>query len=178
MLNLQPTLTGLSINLRPINVNDFDALHLAASDPKTWEQHPDSQRYQRDVFKQRYFDGAISSGGALVILDSQTNQVIGSSRYYDIDEMNKELAIGFTFLSPSYWGGGANTELKKLMLDHAFEWANSVWLHIGETNYRSRKATEKLGAVLMKQEHRISNDLDYVQLYYKLTRSVWLARQT
>jgi RimJ/RimL family protein N-acetyltransferase len=56
--DLQPTLTGTLLELRPLRLDDFDALFAAASDPLIWEQHPESDRYERTVF-QRYFDGAI-----------------------------------------------------------------------------------------------------------------------
>ncbi|HYM59587.1 MAG TPA: GNAT family N-acetyltransferase, partial [Thermoanaerobaculia bacterium] len=53
---LQPTLTGELIVVRPLRPDDFEELYRAASDPLIWEQHPESTRHQRDVF-QRYFDG-------------------------------------------------------------------------------------------------------------------------
>ena len=52
---LQPTLRGDLIELRPLQAEDFPALLTAASDPLIWEQHPESTRYQPEVF-QRYFD--------------------------------------------------------------------------------------------------------------------------
>jgi hypothetical protein len=68
---------------------DHAALYQAASDPLIWEQHPDSDRYkeeeEEEVFK-GYFDIAIESGGALVVLDALTHEIIGSSRYYGLDE--------------------------------------------------------------------------------------------
>jgi RimJ/RimL family protein N-acetyltransferase len=72
--------------------------------------------------------------------------VIGTSRYYDLDEANREVAIGYTFLSRAFWGGAANREMKRLMLEHAFGWAEAVWFHVGPQNFRSRRAVEKLGA--------------------------------
>ena len=66
--DLQPTLKGELIELRPLRQQDFDALFSAASDPKIWEQHPESDRYQREVF-QRFFDGAFESKGAFAIIE-------------------------------------------------------------------------------------------------------------
>ena len=56
-----------------------NALHRAASDPLIWEQHPEPDRYERDIF-QRYFDGAMASKGALAIIDRRSGRIIGSSR--------------------------------------------------------------------------------------------------
>ncbi|MEE4192457.1 MAG: GNAT family N-acetyltransferase, partial [Halieaceae bacterium] len=81
--DLQPTLVGDRITLRPLEERDFEALHAAASDPMIWEQHPDNTRYQRDAFEARFFRGAIASGGALAVIANDSGEVIGSSRYYE-----------------------------------------------------------------------------------------------
>src|SRR5271168_1431406 len=107
---LQPSIENPWIRLEPLRAGDFEALYSVASDPLIWEQHPNRNRYQRDVFAV-YFEGAIESGGAL----------IGSSRYYDLDEAQGSVAIGYTFIARKFWGGRANRELKTLMLEHAFQ---------------------------------------------------------
>ena len=167
-LDLQPTLIGSSLSLRPLQADDFDALYKAASDPLIWQQHPDSCRYQRDVFQQRFFSGAIASGGALAVIDNDTGGIIGSSRYYDRNSSQREIAVGYTFLECKYWGTGANQQMKALMLAHAFTQARVVWFHIGESNLRSRRALEKLGAILSHQKQRQLDGKAFVQLYYKL----------
>ncbi len=166
MFDLQPTLTGKLLNLRPLRPEDYDALYLAASDPLIWEQHPNSDRYKEDVFKS-YFDGAIESGGALVILDAQTNEVIGTSRYYGLYEAATEIEIGWTFLTRKYWGGEYNRELKKLMLDHAFKYVDHVLFFVGPNNQRSRKAVEKLGAIYVDTRSRFGGD----SVVYRLSKS-------
>lgn len=146
-VNLQPRLVGEKIIIRPLLADDFDALYLAASDPLIWEQHPDSERYKKDIFKVRFFDGGLASGSAFVIVDQKTDTVIGSSRYYDWDEEKRSVAVGYTFIQRSHWGNGTNHELKALMLAYAFTFADVVWFHVASENHRSRKAVEKLGAV-------------------------------
>ncbi|WP_081111949.1 GNAT family N-acetyltransferase [Bdellovibrio bacteriovorus] len=145
---LQPFLKGSLLELRPLSPADFESLYKAASDPQIWEQHPQSTRYQKDVF-QKYFDGAIKSGGAFAIMDPQTQEVVGSSRYYGLD-LNKNLVlIGYTFLRKEYWGGSYNRDLKKTMLAHAFRFVDVVHFEVGETNTRSRMAMEKIGGRLI-----------------------------
>lgn len=168
-INLQPELTGQTLRLRPLKPEDFEGLYLAASDPLVWEMHPDSQRYKRDVFQQRFFDGAIASGGALAIEELDTARIIGSSRYYEWDAETTEIAIGYTFIARDHWGIGTNTELKDLMLGYIYQWASAVWFHVGKDNIRSRKAVEKLGAVLTHDEQRELDGKSFIQLYYKLT---------
>jgi RimJ/RimL family protein N-acetyltransferase len=152
--DFQPVLIGSSIKLRPLVADDFEVLQAAASDPLIWEQHPDPLRYQREVFRENFFLGGVSSRSAFVVEEKASARVIGSSRYYEWDPARREVAIGYTFLIRDHWGGGTNAEMKKLMLNHAFRWADLVWLHIGADNWRSRKAAEKIGAVLSHIEER------------------------
>ena len=77
-LNLQPTLKGRQLLLRPLREDDFDGLHAAASDPLIWEQHPDRDRYRRDVFETRFFRGGIASGGALCVIDRPSDREMKS----------------------------------------------------------------------------------------------------
>jgi RimJ/RimL family protein N-acetyltransferase len=143
---LQPTLRGELLEVRPLRPDDWDALFAAASDPLIWEQHPNSDRYKEDVFRE-YFRGAMESGGAFVILDAKTGRVIGSSRYHGYDEGRSEIEIGWTFLAREYWGGIYNGELKQLMLRHAFAFVDTVLFLVGPANLRSQKALQKIGAV-------------------------------
>lgn len=164
--DFQPTLVGETISLLPLKPEDLDALHAAASDPWIWEQHPESTRYRRQVFEDGYFAGAVDSGSAFVVTDHASGKIIGSSRYYDWDPEKKEVAIGYTFLARSHWGGATNREMKQLMLDHAFRWAKVVWFHIGSDNWRSRKAMEKLGGRLCPGESKILQGALHV--YYRI----------
>jgi N-acetyltransferase len=145
--DLQPTfLHNDLLQLIPLQDSDFEELYSVASDPLVWEQHPNKLRYQREVFE-NYFEGAILSKGAFLIRDYKTNEVVGSSRYYDFNEKENSILIGYTFIGRKFWGNGYNTVLKKIMLDYAFQNVDKVYFHIGAYNYRSQKAIEKIGAV-------------------------------
>ena len=138
------------VELRPLNADDLEELYSVASDPLIWEQHPKNDRWKRDVFE-KFFSKALESKTALVIFDRKSGDVIGSSRYYDIDKEPDTVAIGYTFLARKYWGGDHNRAVKHLMLEHAFKFVSRVVFHIGVDNIRSRKAIEKLGAVRYKE---------------------------
>jgi N-acetyltransferase len=144
--DLQPNLEGELIELRPLTPEDFDDLFSVASDPLIWEQHPESDRYNEEVFR-AFFRGALESGGALVAIDAKTQQIIGSTRFHGYDPEKSEIEIGWTFLARKYWGGRYNREMKQLMLSHAFKFVENVVFFVGENNIRSQKATEKIGAV-------------------------------
>src|SRR5690348_13653086 len=110
IFDLQPTLKGKLVELRPLTPKDFDALFAAASDPLIWEQHPESDRYTRPIF-QCYFDGALESGGAFIVIDRKSGRIIGSTRYHDFKPDESEIEIGFTFLTREFWGGEYNGEM-------------------------------------------------------------------
>ena len=155
--DLQPTLTGKLIQLRPLTPADFDALFQAASDPLIWEQHPENDRYTREVFQQ-YFDGAIATKGAFAVIDRGSGKIIGSSRYHDLNTVESRVEIGFTFLERAFWGGVYNREMKSLMLEHAFRFVERVVFVVGENNLRSQKALERLGARFMKNSESTARD--------------------
>ncbi|HYE53718.1 MAG TPA: GNAT family N-acetyltransferase [Chitinophagaceae bacterium] len=146
IINWQPAhlQTGL-VSLVPLAATDFDRLYAVAADPLIWEQHPSSDRYKEEVFRE-FFNGALASQAAFLIVDTATQQVIGSTRFYDY-KPGKSIAIGYTFLARRYWGGKYNGVVKSLMLNYAFQYVDTVIFHIGATNLRSQIATMRLGAV-------------------------------
>ncbi len=146
-LNLQPNLIGERIELRPMRESDFEALYAVASDPLIWEQHPHHDRWRPEVFR-AFFDKGLQSGGALVVIDRATGRIIGSSRFHSHDEADGgDLEIGWTFLARSHWGGSTNREMKRLMLEHAFNYVDRVMFLVGAGNIRSQRAMEKNGGV-------------------------------
>ena len=166
---LQPILKSEILELRPLRTNDFDELYAVASDPLVWQQHPNSDRYKLEVFR-RFFDEALESGGALIVLDRKDDRVIGSSRFHCYDLVRSEIEIGWTFLARSHWGGVYNGELKRLMLAHAFKFVDNVIFFVGSTNVRSQRAMEKIGGV------RAGTKLDpngRESFIYRITRSAF-----
>jgi RimJ/RimL family protein N-acetyltransferase len=77
--------------------------------------------------------------------------VAGSSRYYGWDPDQREVAIGYTFIGRRFWGGAHNHELKRLMLRHAFGFADVVWFHVGLCNGRSQTAMARIGATRVRE---------------------------
>ncbi len=141
----QPTLRFSSLLVRPLLKEDFDALFEAASDPLIWVDHPNPERYKKEVFT-NFFHGALESGGAFVIENSTTGEVLGSTRFYDYDTEDSSVFIGYTFYKRSAWGKGVNPQVKRMMLSHAFKWVDKVKFHVGKFNHRSVVAMTRLGA--------------------------------
>ena len=151
-MNRQPTLEGPTLLLRPLRVDDWDALYAAASDPMVWELHPANDRWQEPVFR-AYFADALVQRGALAVIDKANGAIIGSSRMQAYDPADGgSVEIGWTFLGRSHWGGETNREMKRLMLAHALQFVERVDFRVGETNLRSRGAMEKIGGRLSERD--------------------------
>ena len=167
--DLQPTLKGKLLELRPLRPDDFHDLYAVGSDPFIWEQHPVKDRYREDVFKE-FFRESLESGGALIAIDSKVGRVVGSSRFHGYNREESEVEIGWTFLARSHWGGIYNSEMKQLMLRHAFRFVNSVIFLVGPQNLRSQKAVEKIGGVRMGSRPDAGGR---ISLVYQITASAF-----
>lgn len=176
----QPRLSGSLLSMRPLAEADFEGLYLAASSPETWAGHPKHDRWQREVFE-TYFKYLLDTGSTLVAIDNSIDEhlgsnIIGCSRYYPAPDIENSMSIGFTFLNYHYWGGEWNLAMKTLMLDHAFQVFDEVWLHIAQSNIRSQKAAAKIGA-----EYRYTATLPISGApaetqCYSIRRSDWQSR--
>jgi RimJ/RimL family protein N-acetyltransferase len=172
-LDLQPTLENELIILRPLRENDFETLYQVAKDPLIWEQHPNNDRFKREVYAD-FFKDSIESKGALLILDKASNEVIGSTRFKPINGPDSAVEIGWSFLSRKYWGGEYNKSIKKLMIDYAFELIEDVIFYIGKENVRSQKAVEKIGGIRItesKFQHMIK--ISQNEFTYRINKNDW-----
>jgi N-acetyltransferase len=167
--DLQPTLQGKLLQLRPLRPDDYHDLYAVASDPLIWEQHPAKDRWQEDGFKE-FFRKALDSGSALVVIDNKDGQVIGSSRFHGHDQVNGEIEIGWTFLARSHWGGIYNREMKELMLQHAFGFVDRVVFLVDPRNLRSQRAVEKIGGVRLGSRQNAEGRDSFV---YQITASAF-----
>jgi RimJ/RimL family protein N-acetyltransferase len=167
LFDLQPILKGELLELRPLKPQDFPNLYAVAKDPLIWEQHPASDRYKEEVFKE-FFREALESGGAFAAIDSKNGKIIGSSRFYGYDKEKSEIEIGWTFLARSYWGGNYNKEMKHLMLRHAFRFVENVVFLVAPQNLRSQKAMGKIGGVCVGLR---KDDTGKDSLLYQITAS-------
>jgi RimJ/RimL family protein N-acetyltransferase len=172
VLDRQPVLEGEHVHLRPLRADDWAALFAVASDPLIWAQHPAHDRWQEPVFR-AFFDDALANTGALAALDAKTGAVIGSSRFQGLEEDGVgSVEIGWTFLARSHWGGTYNHEMKRLMLAHALASVAEVRFLVGETNTRSRRALENIGAKLTdrREERVMAGGTVIPHLTYVITR--------
>ena len=160
--NLPKELTTANFILRPLTKADKPALQQAASDPQIWELMP-AKRHLPEVFEP-YFKQAVEQK-AFAIIDKKTHEIIGTTRFHSDDSHDNSVAMDYTFITPAYWGTGANAEIKQALLGYAFTQRDSVRFHVATSNVRSAKALEKLGAVCEKTADFGGSE----HFYYRLT---------
>jgi RimJ/RimL family protein N-acetyltransferase len=167
--DFQPTLVGPTVTIRPVSPEDWAELYAVGSDPKIWEVHPVRNRYTEAEFR-KYFDSAVNSKMGFVFVDRATGKLVGSSRYYGYEPEISEVEIGWTFLARSHWGGAANREVKRLMLDHAFGFVDTVIFWVGHENWRSQGAMTKIGG--NRREGQFTRELsgDHPYVIFEITR--------
>ena len=152
-MSLQPlTLTGKSVRLEPLRIDHVAALARAGQHPELWRLQPAPITTEDDM--RSYVQTALADqlrGDALpfVIVDTATEEVIGSTRYMDIALTHFRLEIGATWLTPAHQRTRANTEAKLLLLELAFEslGIKRVVFKTESLNGQSRRALTQIGAV-------------------------------
>ncbi len=150
-MQIEPSLTGPRIVLRPLAATDAGALVAAAADGELWSLPftvvPSAATV--DAYIGAALDGhAAGSVMPFVIVLRETGQVIGCTRFWKIDRINRKLEIGHTWLAASWQKTFVNTEAKFLLLRQAFDEMGCVRVQFttDETNVASRAAILRLGA--------------------------------
>jgi RimJ/RimL family protein N-acetyltransferase len=173
--DIQPILENEKVILLPLQEQDFEDLYAVAADPKIWEQHPNKDRWKKEVFK-TFFDGAIQSKGAFKIIEKTTGNIIGSTRFYDYNEQEDSILIGYTFYATHYWGKGINHSVKTIMLNYIFQFVSTVYFHIGANNVRSQIAITRIGATKSGEEEiAYFGEQPKSNFIYKLTKEDWFS---
>ncbi|MDY0831669.1 GNAT family N-acetyltransferase [Pseudomonas sp. SED1] len=146
------TLTGTTVELRPLQREHSAALVQAAADGQLWNLKVTNVPGPDTV--EKYVDIALAGREAgtmmpFVIVRRDTGEVVGSTRFWKVDRVNRKLEIGHTYISQSVQKSGVNTEAKLLLLTHAFEVMECVRVQFttDELNEKSRAAILRLGAV-------------------------------
>jgi len=86
--NIQPSIDGDAVAVRPLDKDDYEELFNVASDRLIWAGHPSKNRYLEEEFLE-WFKSALDSSAALVILDKPGRKIIGSTRYYFLQRMKR-----------------------------------------------------------------------------------------
>jgi RimJ/RimL family protein N-acetyltransferase len=146
------TLSGRYVTLLPLRQTHAAGLVQAATDGRLWESTvttiPDAAHVSS------YIGAVLAEQGAgtalpFAITLSNSGNVVGCTRFFDIDEPNRRLEIGYTWIAASLQGGSVNPEIKYLMLRHAFEQLRMIRVQFRTDvlNEQSKSAILKLAAL-------------------------------
>ncbi len=174
------TLEGRFVRLEPLAEQHFDDLAVAAADPDIWRWLPTDSFTPQEF--EAWFSAALGRPPDMelpfAVIERSSGRAVGSTRYMDVDEVNRGVEIGWTWYRASAQGTAVNPEAKLLLLGHAFDdWgAIRVCLKTDSLNVRSRAAIEKLGAVYEGdlRNHRIRQDGTFRHSsYYSILPGEW-----
>ena len=183
---LPVALSGRRASLLPMTLPHVPALFAAGQDDQIWRYLPEHPRTLSDFHD--WVQEALAAqehGNELpfVIIDRETDQIVGSTRLLDMSVRHRQAEIGWTWHAPAVWRTRINTECKYLLLRHAFETLGliRVCLKTDARNVRSQTAIERLGAVKegVLRRHRILPD-GFVRdsVYYSILADEWPAVKT
>ena len=160
------------LKLKLLREADFENLFKVASDPAIWAEHPIKNRYQQEVFRS-YFDQAMSSTAAFLIIEKASDKIIGCTMLHNYDAQDSSISIGFTFLARNYWGREFNIASKRLLMDYAFQFVETIFFLVGADNIRPQITLKKLGARLDCQVDYKHGDQIIPQFKYAISRNDW-----
>lgn len=159
-LSLDLVLSAEHVTLLPMQMEHIEGLIEAASVGKLWElpfttvPNPDQML---GAVKAAIVNRDNGSEFPFVVVNASTGRILGSTRYYRVEPVHRNLSIGYTWYSQDVQRSAVNSECKYLLLEHAFERMNciSVQWHTDHRNKRSQAAIKRLGA---KFEGVLRND--------------------
>ncbi len=139
--------------LYPLTLEAFDLLlPFAQNEPELWQYSllpangADNLRtYMQFAEEQR----AVNKSLPFIVLDKRSEEIAGSTRFYDYQPRHKSILLGYTWYSQKFWGSGLNKHCKYLMLEQAFEkWdLERVEFRADNKNLRSIAAMKSIGCV-------------------------------
>ena len=144
---IEAPLVGRVVRVEPIAEAHADGLWEAAQDERIFRWMPYHVGADRETFREWLVD-AIEGPYVSFAIVGGAGTPIGSTRYLNLRSEHRGLEIGWTWLTPSEWGAGANVETKLLLLGHAFERLGCIRVEFktDARNERSRRALEALPA--------------------------------
>jgi N-acetyltransferase len=176
------TLAGRLAALEPLAAGHHDALVAAASDGQLWKlwytSVPSPER-MRDYITAAL---AMKEQGALpfVIRDQASGEIVGSTRYFHVDAANRRLEIGHTWHAARAQRTGINTEVKLMLLTHAFETLQCIAVEFRThwMNQQSRAAIARLGAKqdgILRNHQRMPDGSLRDTVVFSIIESEWPA---
>lgn len=179
-----PTLENNRVILTPLGLDNYLELAAVAKEknliqysPSTIETEAELKNYVLKALEQNNNSQAIP----FLVYDKQSQAYAGCTRYMNIDWINKNLEIGSTWIGKNFQGTGLNGKMKRLMIDYAFQnmGFERITFKVDERNVRSRKAVEKLNAVLegiLRQDVYLSKEYKRNTCVYSILKNEWAGK--
>lgn len=174
-------LLGESIRLEPLCQNHAQGLFNRGQETADWMCMPRACFVDMADTRQ-WIDEALEAPGQVpfAIVESAKHRAIGSTRYLNIRPDHRTLEIGWTWLGREWQQTGVNTEVKTLLLTHAFERLGCVRVEFktDERNVRSQRALERIGATregVLRNHMIVQNDFVRDSVYFSVIEGEWLA---
>lgn len=177
------TLKGRHATLEPLAPEHHDALIAAASDGALWELWYTSVPSPEQT--RAYIDTALGMRAQrlampFVIRANHNGDVVGSTRYCNIDAINRRLEIGYTWQAARVQRTGINTEVKLMLLAHAFDTLKCIAVEFRThwMNQQSRAAIARLGAKqdgILRNHQRMEDGSYRDTVVFSIIESEWPA---
>ena len=183
MTTTQIALENDLIMLRLMELSDVDEIYEVATDERIWEHIAYALSTKEEVEKYVHSQVRLNESEerlVLVIIDQETNKIIGSTSIYEISKEHSRCEIGSTWLTPSYWRTTVNTNCKYLLLQHVFETLEleRVQLKTDNLNIRSQNAIMRIGAKFegrLRSHMRRKDGTMRDTMLYSIIREEWPA---
>lgn len=174
-------LLGDTISLIPLEMVHNEELFEALKDPDVWRytwREVDSIEDINEIISAAIHNKKAGTQIPFIIKSNATGKVVGSTRIGDIDIVNRNVEIGWTWITPEFWKTKVNTESKFLLLQYCFEVLKvyRVQFSVSGLNIRSQKAIERLGAIKEGtfRKHRVKKDgTIHDNVYYSILDTEW-----
>lgn len=184
-MNVEPvSLRGQIVDLVPLETAHIPGLTLAGKDESIWQLMPYGsitdevrmERFVRDVLARQ----TRGTDMPFAVLSRAGGQVIGCTRYLDIQPANRGLEIGGTWYGVAHQRTGVNTECKFLLLQHAFEDLGCLRVQFKTDlrNERSQRAIERIGAIregVLRKNVIMPNGYYRSSVYFSILEEEWPA---
>jgi RimJ/RimL family protein N-acetyltransferase len=167
MFNPQTTILSTNkVTLRPLTLEHLDDFYHAGAFPEVWHWSLPNQCRSKAITKDwlNYSQTMADQGEHVpfAIFNNESGELVGSTRYCSIKRVDRNLEIGFTFITPKYQRSYINTHTKYCLLKHAFEELGAIRVEFKthEKNDKSRNAIARLGAKfegILRHQRILSN---------------------
>jgi RimJ/RimL family protein N-acetyltransferase len=142
------------VQLRPLTPDDFENLsQFSINEPNLWTYSlsPADGLENLKTYMDAAFKGkAVQKSYPFIVFDKRTNSYAGSTRFYDYQEGNNTIQLGFTWYGKGFQGTGLNKNCKLLLLQFAFETLglDRVEFRADNMNVRSIAAMKSIGCTV------------------------------